>query len=145
MLRKVRRLSEMESGDRIALVELLVLSFAIRTGLIFVPLPKLAAFLSVRPGSFLAHILVGFRQVSCTRLAELAELAARLSGKRARCLIRSLALFSTMKARGESAKLLIGVNKTNLSLEAHAWVETNKTVVGDSIETTERFATLVRL
>ena len=80
-----------------------------------------------------------------SRLIPLANLAARAVRRDGPCLLRSLIIFWLLKARGEQAELLIGVNKENEALQAHAWVETQGTTIGDSVAMTAGFATLVRL
>lgn len=75
--------------------------------------------------------------------------AAGLSCLSLRSLVRFLSRYAEnrllrLKARGEPAQLLIGVNKEASVLQAHAWIEAQGTVVGDSAAMAGRFATLLR-
>jgi len=79
------------------------------------------------------------------RLVTLTNLAARAIRREGPCLLRSLILFWLLKARGEEAELLIGVNKEGEDLQAHAWIETRGTTIGDGAAIITSFTTLVRL
>ncbi len=79
------------------------------------------------------------------RLTTLVDLAAKVTRGQGRCLTRSFLLFWLFKIRGKSAELLVGVSKESATFQAHAWIETQGRVVGDSPEMTGRFATLLRL
>ncbi len=78
------------------------------------------------------------------RLWLLADLAARVTCGRGRCLGRSLLLLWLLKARAQSAELLVGVNKDGGVFEAHAWIETEGRVLGERPEMTAQFAVLLR-
>ncbi|NMN06760.1 MULTISPECIES: lasso peptide biosynthesis B2 protein [unclassified Novosphingobium] len=56
--------------------------------------------------------------------------SALILGRTNRCLIRSLAMFSVLRARGFLADLYIGVRSEPFS--AHAWVQYKGTVLNDS-------------
>lgn len=62
------------------------------------------------------------------------ELAARLSVPKAMCLPRSLVLASMMLDAGYPADVRIGVRRHDGALQAHAWVESDGTVVGDRLD-----------
>jgi hypothetical protein len=58
--------------------------------------------------------------------------------------MRSLLLFWVLKARGEPAELLIGVNKKTGALQSHAWIETQGKILVDPPEMAGSYATLLR-
>ncbi|WP_083224804.1 lasso peptide biosynthesis B2 protein [Sphingomonas panacis] len=58
------------------------------------------------------------------------ERAALILGRSNRCLTRSLAMFSVLRARGVTANLVIGVRSEPFS--AHAWVQYEGTVLNDT-------------
>jgi hypothetical protein len=66
--------------------------------------------------------------------------AARYGCFRPRCLVRSLAVQRMLRRRGIGAsQLQIGVRVEGGRLAAHAWVEMNGVVIGDSLQYVRRF------
>lgn len=145
MLKKLRRLAEFSPGERLLLLQLTVFSLAAGVGLRLGTLPRLMGFIAR---------CVENRQLRClpllhsryeaARLAVLADMAARVIPGQGRCLIRSLLLLWMLKARGEPVELFIGISKEATTLHGHAWIEAQGRVMGDSLEMTEHFVTLLR-
>jgi hypothetical protein len=78
------------------------------------------------------------------QLAPLADIAARITYGQGCCLVGSLVLFWLLKARGEPAELLIGINKKAATLHSHAWIESRQQVIGDHLQFIRRFVILLR-
>jgi hypothetical protein len=145
MLKKFRRLCDLTAGNRLLFFQLFTFALALRVGLVLVPLPRLVRILSTQVTGFLEGFQIGYKKSDWSRLATLADLAARVARGKGRCLMRSLLLFTLLKTRGEPAELLIGVNKDGTVFQAHAWIQTNGTILGDKAEATAGFSTLLRL
>jgi hypothetical protein len=77
--------------------------------------------------------LLAGRALPRERLAELADLAARITGLRSRCLVRSLLLFALLRGRGEQIAIVIGVARRANALHGHAWIERGAEVVGETL------------
>ena len=88
--------------------------------------------------------LLAGRSLSAQRLAELTDLVARVTGRRTRCLVRSLLLFALLRARGEEIALVVGVARRGDGLEGHAWIERGSEVVGEALPE-GRFTPMLRL
>ncbi len=145
MLRTLRRLIEFSAAERLLLLQLFILSLVMETGLRLLPLPRLVRFLSIGANTTLLQRLPLLHKTSdWTRLAVLADLAARVTRGQGRCLVRSLLRFWLLRIRGESAELLIGVSREASVLHAHAWIEAPERTVGESAETAGRFTPLLR-
>jgi hypothetical protein len=56
------------------------------------------------------------------------------------CLVRSVALYGTLRHAGVPAHLRIGVGRTALQLDAHAWVELDGVPVNDAADVGARYA-----
>ena len=71
-------------------------------------------------------------------LHESIRLASRLLPFPCECVPRSLVLRDMLQKKGVAAKFQIGVNKENLSLQSHAWVEVYGEAIGekDDLKTT---------
>jgi len=76
------------------------------------------------------------------RLYQLVRWASLLHLLPMACLERSLALQWMLRRRGVNAQLEIGAHKVSEGISAHAWVEVNGQVVGESEEISERFKVL---
>ncbi len=75
----------------------------------------------------------GYQQVDrVDRAALLTAAAARHGLARGTCLSRSLTLWWMLRSRGIQGSLRIGVRKPQQRLEAHAWVEYEDRILGDS-------------
>lgn len=67
--------------------------------------------------------------------------AARYGVFRPRCLVRSLAVQRMLRRRGiHSSELRIGVRMEGGALLAHAWVELDGVVIGDSLQHVRAFS-----
>ena len=74
--------------------------------------------------------------------------AARYGVFRPQCLVRALAVQTMLQRRGiESSQLRIGVRLQKREFQAHAWVELNGLVLGDTVQHIQTFtpATDLRL
>ena len=74
--------------------------------------------------------------------AEMVEVAGRRGLVRANCLDRSLFLHWLLSRRGIPGELLIGVDRTDDGLRAHAWVECAGEILGDPAEVAHVFGVL---
>jgi hypothetical protein len=68
------------------------------------------------------------------------DIACCFYPKRVLCLQRSAVLVKMLRARGVSARLVIGAQK--LPFKAHAWVEVNGQIVNDRLAASEKFLVL---
>lgn len=59
------------------------------------------------------------------------RLASRLLPFSCECVPRSIVLRDMLREKGITAQIIIGVNKANLSLQSHAWVEVHDRVIGE--------------
>lgn len=66
--------------------------------------------------------------------------AARYGVFRPQCLVRSLAIQRMLRSRGvDTGRLNIGVRMQDGSFQAHAWVELNGAVIGDTLKHVQTF------
>jgi hypothetical protein len=124
-----------------AFAQLTALAACCRAAVRAVPVDRLAAAaeaLARHPA------LLAGRSMSKQRLAELTELVARVTGRRTRCLVRSLLLFALLRARGEEVSLVVGVARRGAGIEGHAWIEQGSEVVGETLPE-GRFTRMLRL
>jgi len=145
MLRKLHRLAELSAAEWLILFQLIPLALASRLGLKLTTLPGISGLIARCAGNTLLERLpLLHRRYGIERLCVLADLAARVTYGSGRCLGRSLLILWLLKARGQPAELLVGVNKEDSLFHAHAWIETEGRVIGDRPEMTEQFAILLR-
>lgn len=146
MTRRLRRLAELSPRDGLLLCQLVACSVAAAIGLRLVPLPQLTGFLARCAGHRrLRHLPLSHAGYEVQRLAELADMAARVAGGDRRCLLRSLLLFWLLKARREPVTLRLGIRKEAGALRGHAWIETRGRVMGNGADPSARYTTLVGL
>ncbi len=146
MLRKLRRLAKLTPCEWLLLPQLVAFSLAAGVGLRFMALPRLMVFIAqCAENRWLRCLPLLHGRCEFAQLTTLVDLAAKVTLGQGRCLSRSFLLFWLFKIRGKSAELLVGVSKESATFQAHAWIETQGRVVGDSPEMTENFATLLRL
>lgn len=126
------------------MLQLAGLAVALRLALALVPLPRLTAWVATRSTGWLGHLPIGHRGHGVERLATLADLGAWAAPRGGRCVVRSVLLLWTLRARGMPAALVLGVNREGGVLGAHAWVESGGRILGDRPDTGERFAALLR-
>ncbi len=145
-MRKLRKLAKISASEWLLLPQLILFSLGAAVVLKIAGLSRIVGLMThcavvPRLRSFpLLH-----RRHGIARLTTLVELATRVTHGQKRCLPRSLLMFWLLKARGEPARLLIGVSKGASTLESHAWIETEGTVMVDSPMLTRRFVPLLRL
>ncbi len=146
MVRRLRKLAKISASEWLLLPQLIFFSLGAAAVLKLAGLSRLVGLmtqcavlrrLSIFP---LLH-----RRHEIARLTTLVELATRITHGQKRCLPRSLLMFWLLKARGEPARLLLGVSKIASTIESHAWIEVKGKVVVDSPEMTGHFATILRL
>ena len=80
------------------------------------------------------------RQVSST--VEVVRIASRRVAKESTCLAQSIALWALLRRQGIDSEIAFGVKRSDLPLDAHAWVEREGAPLN---ETPEVVATFVRL
>lgn len=144
MLGKLRRLSELSPGELLVFSQLVLFALLALAALTFVRLPRIGAFIASGANKRLLRSLPLFHDhYEIAQLARLCDLSARGMRGDGPCLIRSLLLFWLLKARGEQAKLLIGVRIEAGQFTSHAWIESRGIIVGDSDESALRFNILL--
>ncbi len=74
-------------------------------------------------------------------LSPLVEMASSIC-PRNRCLVRSMMLLWLLRARGESAEVVLGVRKRAGSFEAHAWTVSEQGLIGEKPEAIAEFAVI---
>lgn len=137
MRRKLRIALGLKPAERVLLwrawVRLLWVGVALRV----LPLPKVQS-LCAGSGRPLRS------PVPASRLADLAAAAARHHILTLHCLPRALVLQSLLRDQGSDADLRIGVRRMEDAMEAHAWVEQDGRVIGDSPEIVHQYLPLER-
>ena len=142
----LRKLAKLSAADWLIIPQLVALSVPLWIGLRTLPLNMLAGFLNGCASSrWLRWFPLGHRRQPEEALYLLADRAARVTKGDRRCLVRSLLLFWMLKARHAPAHLLIGVNREDSEFRAHAWIEAQGRVLGDSADAATRFTTLLRI
>src|SRR5918996_2991860 len=112
MLRKLRRLARLSAGEWLVLIQLVVTSLIATIVLRLISLPRLIDLIfRCARNHWLAPFPLLHDHFDTSRLANLTDIAAWVTRRNGRCLMRSLLLFWVLKARGEPAELLIGVAK----------------------------------
>jgi hypothetical protein len=145
MLNKVRQLTNLTFLEQALLLQLTALSFGIKVALTVLTLPQLTILLSRNsPSLWLRRIPLLHTRCSVDQLIRLIDLATTVSHGEGRCLPRALLLFWILHARQESAGLCLGVHTAMTTLYAHAWVELEGVVVGDSRVFTDRYTPILR-
>ena len=145
MLRKLRRLSELKSGELLVFFQLVLFAIAATLFLRFFSLPRLIDILSVASTrSFLKQFPLSHHTRQLSRLLVITDWSARAVRPNGPCLLRSLLLFWMIKARGEQAELVIGICKEARALNSHAWIESQGRIIADNVPLTTGFATLLR-
>jgi hypothetical protein len=123
-------LRALSPSELLVFTQLTGLAVGCRAALRALPLDRVsrvARSLGDHPG------LLAGRALTPERLAELADLAARITGFRSRCLVRSLLLFALLRGRGEQIAIVIGVARRGQGLHGHAWIERGAEVVGETL------------
>jgi hypothetical protein len=87
------------------------------------PLPEAIRRLANRPHP-------GSRRYAPARLSRAVSRGLRLPGWQPRCIIRSLVLYSLMRAQGDDAHVVIGMLDQTRTSDAHAWVEAGGRDIG---------------
>ena len=146
IVRKFRKLAEISPSEWLLLLQLFLFSLAAAVVLRLAGLSRFIGLMNRGATEPRLRFLPALhRRHEIARLSTLVELATRITHGQNRCLPRSLLMFWLLKARGEPARLVIGVSKVASTLESHAWIETEGTVMVDSPGLTRRFVPLLRL
>ncbi len=146
MLSTLRRLANLTLVERTVLLQLTALSLGLSIALTAITLPCLTSLLSrIASSPLLSQIPFLHTRCPVDRLLILIDLATRVSHGDGRCLPRSLLLFWILRARRKSVELCLGISKNKAELEAHAWVEQDGLVLGDTLSFTNRYTPLLRL
>ncbi len=136
MRRKLRTILGLNPVERALLRRAWFRLLAAGLALRFLPLPKVQALLGAGSRRPLTT------PVPTSRIAGLVAAAARNHLLTLHCLPRALVLQSLLGDQGIQADLRIGVRRREKEMEAHAWVEQDGRVVGDSPELVRRYLPL---
>ena len=79
--------------------------------------------------------------IECQNITKMVNIAAGHSLFAASCLHRSLVLWWLLGREGFASDLRLGAQKAEGQFEAHAWVEYQGTVLNDTEDVHQRFAT----
>jgi hypothetical protein len=143
--RALAQVAALSPVEALVLTQLAAGAVLCRLAIRSVPLPRLARLaraLAERAPEGAAPPLA--RTLTRERLAELADLAARLTGRGSRCLVRSLLLFALLRGRGEEITLVVGMAGGAGGVRGHAWIERGRDVVGETLPA-GAFTTFLRL
>ena len=140
MFRKIRRLSELSPAEAILLPLLTLVSLGTAVGLRFGTLPSVTR--AIRPLRRLGAVA---KRLSPSRLFAVADLAARITRGRNRCLPRSLLLFGLLGGPGDPVELRVGVQRESARFTGHAWIQRGSEVLGDPPGEVDRFSEIVRI
>src|SRR5712671_132842 len=114
---RLRKLLELSSADRRAVVEAVVLIGAVRIALPILPFRTLRRLLD----RWRHHRTA--RPLPASRIAwAVATAASRLPGRNT-CLVQALAAQALLGRHGHVTELRVGVARANDGIEAHAWLE----------------------
>ena len=145
MLRKLRRLSKLSICEWFVLIQLALSALVASIALRFFSIPRVTDWFSqFARNRVFAYFPIFHDRITASRLVNLADIAAWVTHRQGRCLMRSLLLFWLLRCRGEPAELLIGVHKEAGGLKSHAWITMQGTVLVDSPDMTSSFTTLLR-
>ena len=131
-LRRLRSFGALTSGDRALALRAILWLGLMRVALPLVSLQRLRSWTERRA------VLHAERQPASVREIRRAMSRAERTLPSATCLARSLAAELLLRSAGHTTRLSIGVadpTKRELSLDAHAWIESDGLVVaGDNAE-----------
>ncbi|GKS64454.1 hypothetical protein YTPLAS72_17580 [Nitrospira sp.] len=146
MLRALRRVANLTLLEQAILLQFIAFSLCLKVALSVVSLPRLVSFLSGTRSHRVRKLVVFLQEDSePAQLFPLIDLATRVSHGVGRCLPRSLLLFWLLHANHRSVSVCLGVCKSLTALEAHAWVEQDGVVLGETVSFIERFTPVLRL
>ena len=142
-MHKLERLRGLPLRDRLLLSELAAGCVVIALAL------RVISWRRVSEAVISGSRVVGLRRLpllhigySIDKLSPLVEMASSICPKN-RCLVRSMVLLWLLRARGESAEVVLGVRKRAGSFEAHAWAVSERGLIGDSPEVVAEFAVMM--
>jgi hypothetical protein len=131
-MRRVRKFLNLSVREKFLLMEAVLLVFAIRVGLTFLPFSTLEKLLA--KGTRKDIDLKRKARFSIDQVAWSVSAASHRMPK-ATCLVQALAIQFLLPREGYPANLRIGVKKdANGQLEAHAWVESEGRVIDNGSE-----------
>jgi hypothetical protein len=140
-MRRLRKFLRLTSCDRHLLITAALLMSAIRLGLWLLPFRVLRqvvkSLTAVRPAP---------QQISINQVVWAVEVASGYMPGGVKCLARALTTQILLSRRGYSTELRIGVAKNQQGqLEAHAWVESQGSVIIGELADLTRFTPLPNL
>ena len=146
MLRALRRVADLTLLEQAILLQFIACSLCLKVALSVVSLPRLVSFLSgTRSHRVRKFVVFLHEDFEPAQLFPLIDLATRASHGVGRCLPRSLLLFWLLHANHRSVSVCLGVSKRLTALEAHAWVEQDGVVLGDTVSLIDRYTLVLRL
>jgi hypothetical protein len=136
---KLDRLRELSLLDLVMLVQLTALSAAIALALRCLGWQRVSRAMTSKSGvSWLRRFPWFHLQYSIEAIEPLVEMASSMF-PRNRCLVRSMTLLWLLRARGESAEVVLGVRKVAGRFESHAWTISERRLIGDRPEAIAQF------
>ena len=143
-MKQLCKFLSLSSSDRNLLVQTAVLLSGIRLGLRFVSFPTLRRILDkiskTAPNSTQAY------QSTLNRVVWAVDIVSKYMPGGVKCLARALATQVLLARRGYLVQLHIGVAKDEAGqLEAHAWIESQGSVVIGDLKDLDRYTHLATL
>ena len=143
-MKPLRKFVSLSSSDRNLLIQTAVLLSGIRLGLRFVSFPTLRRILDkiskTAPNSTQAY------QSTLNRVVWAVDIVSKYMPGGVKCLARALATQVLLARRGYLVQLHIGVAKDEAGqLEAHAWIESQGSVVIGDLKDLDRYTHLATL
>jgi len=143
---RISRVFELSPAEVVVLPQLAMMAICFRLAIWFTSLPSIAGFAKRSSAGLIGSRLplLG-RRVQEARVFRIADIAARVIKPEGQCLIRSLLVFWLLKTRGKDTQLVIGVQRNEAQINAHAWIETTGGPIGDRPESIAQFTELFRI
>ena len=145
MLRGVRRFFALPLPDQAATIEALAVVAAVRLRFSLSSQPRLAHWL--QPHIHGSSIDVTSKPIgSCGSTDRVATAVRRASARvpGASCLIQAVAASRMLKSRGIASRIRIGVDKSEQTLAAHAWLTVDDITVLGGADAAARFVELTQ-
>jgi hypothetical protein len=137
ILRYWKRLRRLSPKDRLVLVQAFGCSLVLHILLRILRFRRTQAFLLRLSPAAPCNPIQG---IDVERVSALTIRVCGWRILRINCLKRSLILWWLLRRRGVESALRVGARQTTTGFEAHAWVEWNGQVLGDSATYVEQFA-----
>jgi hypothetical protein len=135
---RLRRFLHLEPEEQLLFLRALCLMAAVRTALLFVPIQRVNSRLETVMNK------APRQPLTAERAAKRLEQAARFCPLNITCLVKALVSRALLMQYGYPADICIGVLKSGLELEAHAWLRSAGTVViGDPAPAGKQFVPIL--